>query len=417
MVKISLQLTPHVRYQRSIQTMHTSVDSVDEELARVYYDVKDPASYGGVERLYERAQELKIPANRGRVRKFLAEQVAYQLHKPARHTFVRNQTVVADIDEQWQADLADMHTISRENKGYRFILTCVDVLSRYAWAVPVRSKSGNDMLVAMRALFHLAAPRRPKRLQTDKGTEFYNARVRQFLSEQGVELFSTNSDKKAALVERFNRTLKARIYKHFTAWKTRRYVDVLQDIVDGYNQSYHRTIGRRPADVVTEDDAKEVWRRVYYDSKEAQLRPADRRVHAVNADHEYVRLSKVKGAFDKGYIPNWGREHYEVVYMRPQRRGGMPRPVYKLKDTMGEDIEGACYPEEIQHIPEPATHIIEVERVLRQRRVDKQAEYLVKFKGWPHKFNRWLTKPELEQYRKPLRQQQQEQQWKTPTSL
>ena len=126
-------------------------------------------------------------------------------------------------------------------------------------------------------------------------------------------------------------------------------------------------------------------------------------------------MSRWKGTFEKGYVPNWGREHFRVVDMRPPRRGGIPRPVYKLKDMQGEDIEGACYPEEIQPVPESTSHIIEVERVLRQRQVGKQVEYLVKFKGWPYKFNRWITKRELQHYQKPL-QVQREEQWKTATS-
>jgi transposase InsO family protein len=396
---------------------------VDSALAEVYYNTKDPASYGGVDRLYRRARELDIPVDRKRVRKFLSEQVTYQLHKPARRTFVRNQTVASNIDDQWQADLADMHTLSGENDGYRYILTCIDVLSRHAWAVPVRSKASDDMLDAMHALFDMASPRKPKRLQTDKGVEFYNARVRKFLADRGVELFSTNSDKKAAIVERFNRTLKTRLYKHFTAWNTRKYVDILSDIVRGYNRAYHRTIGRRPADVVTHDDAKAVWKRVYYDSKEAQMRRADkypRNPEGIAKTGDLVQLSKLKGTFQKGYVPNWGREHYEVVEAaEPQRRGGMTRPVYKLADLKGEEIEGACYPEEIQRVPESATRIIEIERALRQRRVGRHIEYLVKFKGWPEKFNRWVTKAQLEQYGKSLRvqqEQQQREQWKKPTS-
>ena len=303
-----------------------------------------------------------------------------------------------------------MSSISKENDGYTFLLTCVDVLSRYAWVIPVRSKSAANMLTAMRNLFKQAAPRRPRRLQTDKGKEFYNAAVRKFLAEQGVELFSTNSDHKAAIVERFNRTLKHRMYKYFTAWNTRRYVDVLADMVYSYNNSYHRAIRRRPKDVTTKEDEKQVWRLLYYDNKEhANTMPAI-------AKGDQVRLSRWKGAFENGYVPNWSREHYEVVDMRPQRRGGIPRPIYKLKDMLGEDIEDACYPEEVQHVPEPASRIIEVERVLRQRRVGKRIEYLVKFKGWPYKFNRWITKVELEQYQKSLHVQQ-EQQWRTPTSL
>jgi hypothetical protein len=109
-----------------------SHDIVDKQLATPYYTPGDPASYGGLDRLYERAQELGIPADRDRVARFLSEQVASELNKPARHKFVRNQTLAAYIDEQWQADLADMSNISKENDGYTFLLTCVDVLSRYA---------------------------------------------------------------------------------------------------------------------------------------------------------------------------------------------------------------------------------------------------------------------------------------------
>jgi transposase InsO family protein len=374
--------------------------AIDRQLGSLYYTTSDPASYGGIDRLHDRAQELGIPVDRERVRRFLSEQVTYAVHKPAQHKFRRNPTLVAHIDEQWQADLADVSHIRKENDGFTFLLTCIDVLSRYAWVVPVRSKSAAHMLTAMRQLFKQAAPRKPVRIQTDKGKEFHNALVRKFLVEQGVELFSTNSDHKAAVVERFNRTLKHRIYKYFTAWNTRRYVDVLADLVESYNNSYHRSIRRRPKDVRTKEDETRVWRLLYYDEQDPT------RMSKTIGKGDQVRLSRWKGTFEKGYVPNWGREHFEVVSMRSPHRGGVPRPVYKLRDMLGEEIEGDCYPEEIQRIPEPAADIIEVERILRHRQVGKQSEYLVKFKGWPHKFNRWITKSVLERYQKPLRAQQ-----------
>ena len=385
-------------------------EAIDKQLANLYYAAGDPASYGGIERLYERAQGLGIPADRQRVRRFLTEQVTYALHKPALHKYKRNQTLVAQKDDQWQADLADMRQVSKDNGGNNYILTCIDILSRYAWAVPVRTKGAGHMVAAMRELFKMAAPRKPKRIQTDKGVEFYNTRVRKFLRDQGVELFSTNSDHKASVVERFNRTLKSRIYKHFTAWSTHRYVNVLQDILYSYNHSQHRTIGRRPVDVMTQEDDNDVWRRVYYDSKEAQLRRADR--YPTNTDNianvgEHVRLSRWKGQFEKGYMPNWSREHYEVTNAKGPRRGGMPRPVYKLQDTLGEELLGVCYPEELQYVPEKASRVLQIERVLRKRRAQLgQNESLVKFEGWPDKFNRWLTDAELQQYQQPPREQQ-----------
>lgn len=387
-------------------------EAIDRQLSNLYYAAGDPASYGGISRLYERAKELHIPVDRRRIRRFLMDQTTYQLHKPARHKFIRNQTLVARIDEQWQADLVEMRDVSNDNSGHNYILTCIDVLSRYAWAVPVRMKSAVYMLAAMQQLFKMAAPRKPTRIQTDKGKEFYNTQVRKFLKDQGVELFSTDSDNKAAIVERFNRTLKSRMYKHFTAWNTRKYLDVLQDIVYSYNHSMHRTIGRRPVDVTTQEDGNAVWRRVYYDSREAQLRHAD--TYPANTDNianvgDNVRMSRWKGNFEKGHVPNWSREHYEVTEAHRPRRGGIPRPVYNLKDKQGEAIQGACYPEELQYVPATATDVLEVERTLRKRKgPDSKTQTLVKFKGWPHKFNRWLTDAEVQQYSRPPRVQQQQ---------
>ena len=387
---------------------------VNQQLADIYYGVGDAGSYGGVDQLYGRARELHIPGvTKDIVRKFLTDQVTYQLHKPARRKFIHNQTIVGHRDEQWQADLADMGKLAHDNKGYRYILTCVDVLSRYAWAIPVKTKGSKHMLTAMRLLFDGARPRKPQRLQTDRGLEFYNAGVRAFLREQNVELFSTNSPFKCALVHRFNRTLKTMMYKYYTAQKTKRWYDVLDSMVTAYNQRPNRTIGVPPATVLTEEDDKRVWRRVYYDSKEAQTRLADMR--PANVDNianagDRVRISLTKGHFDKGYVPNWARQQLFVnEVVPPARGGGHPRPVFKLADTHGEQVKGQYYPEEVQRVPEPAQNIFEVERILRRRTDDDgHTETLVKFKVWPDKFNRWLTAEELTKYQRARIEQQQQ---------
>jgi transposase InsO family protein len=385
---------------------------VNQQLADIYYGVGDAGSYGGVEQLYGSARELHIPGvTKDIVRRFLTEQETYQLHKPARRKFIHNQTIVGHRDEQWQADLADMSKLAGENKGYRYILTCIDVLSRFAWAVPVKTKGAKHMLTAMRLLFDEARPRKPQRLQTDRGLEFYNREVRAFLTEQNEELFSTNSPFKCALVERFNRTLKTMMYKYFTANKTKRWYDVLNNMVTAYNQRPNRTIGVPPATVLTAEDDTRVWRRVYYDSKEAQLRRADMRpanVDNMANDGDRVRISLTKGHFDKGYVPNWGRQQLVVKEMLPPTRGGRPRPVFKLNDTQGQDVKGQYYPEEVQRVPDRLQDVFEVERILRRRTgEDGHIETLVKFKGWPDKFNRWLTYEELAKYKQaPIKQQQ-----------
>ena len=230
------------------------------------------------------------------------------------------------------------------------------------------------MVEGFKKLFKSSLPRIPKRLQTDAGMEFLNKGVQSYLKAHGVEHFVTHSDKKAAVVERFNRTLKTRIWTYFTANQTTKYIERLDAFLASYNESYHRSIGMRPIDVSNSDE-DQIWQKLYGEN------------HATQNDKfvdKKVRISKVKGVFDKGYIPNWSEEHFHVKKAINSRK-----PVYKLTDDLGEEISGQFYKEEIQPIEENRYLI---EKVLRKRKSAKGGEELfVKWKGWPEKFNSWIS--------------------------
>jgi len=354
-----------------------------DKLKKIYYDPASPGSYGGVNRLFKaaKAQGL-VDLKREEVVNFLRDQESYTLHKPARRNFKRNRTYVRGIDHQWQADLADMQEIAADNDGYRYILTCIDCFSKYAWAVPVKAKSGAAMLEGMRELFEMAAPRKPVRLQTDAGKEFLNKDVQKFLKQKGVHHFVSYSDKKAAIVERWNRTIKNRLWTSFSAHQTRRYVDILPEIVDAYNHSYHRTIGQTPASVKKADEDR-LWARMFGDGGEkGEPKPVP--------PNTKVRVSKVKGVFEKGYLPNWSQEYFLAHEQRDN-----PKRVYKLTDAAGEEIKGSWYPEELQKIENPKYL---VEKILRRRTnpKTKKREFLIKWQGWPAKFNSWITEDDFE---------------------
>ena len=197
-----------------------------------------------------RAQELNVPnVTRQAVIQFLKGEQAYTLHKPARRRYVRNRTYVAGIDAQWQADLADMQAIARQNGGARYLLTVIDVFSKYAWVAPVKSKDAKTVTEAFHQVLVTAAPRHPGRLQTDKGKEFFNSNFASLMKRRKIEHFASESDKKAAVAERFNRTIKTRIWTYLSDRGTVRWVDVIQQLVDAYNHSRHRSIGVAPVDV------------------------------------------------------------------------------------------------------------------------------------------------------------------------
>ena len=355
-----------------------------KDLDKIYYNAGKPGSYGGVQALFRaaRAQGLKVDVPM--IKKYLTNQASYSLHKPSRKNFKRNPTMTGGIDYQWQADLADMQSISRFNKGERYILTVIDVFSKFAWAIPVKTKGSKEMLEGFQTLFQKSDPRLPKKLQTDAGKEFLNSEVQNYLKSKGVHHFVSHSDKKAAVVERFNRTLKTRIWTYFTAQQTYNYIDKLDDFVNAYNNSYHRSIKMKPAEVSKKDEDK-IFLTLYGDhlgssSKTPKLQGSK------------VRISNVKGIFEKGYMPNWSEEHFIVDGQVAKKRS-----VYKLKDDLGEDIKGEFYKEEIQPITE---NRYLVEKIISKRKGSDGEEFFVKWKGWPAKFNSWIKQGDFEEFRK-----------------
>ena len=352
----------------------------DKLLDRIYTDPNEPSSFSSIVKLYDRARQESPNITINDVRKFLRKQVTYTLHRPYRKHFVRNKTVAQSIDYQWQADLADLVHLAAANDKSRYILTVIDVFSRYAWAIPVSKKTGVLVRDAFKSIFD--SGRIPKNLQTDRGKEFFNKEVAELLKSHGMNHFATNSDQKAALAERFNRTLKMRMSKYLHHNNTHRYLDILPTLISGYNSSVHRSIGLAPAQVTLENSNK-LWQRQYGQElargPTSQLDP-----------NTVVRISKVKGVFEKGDTPNWTEEMFRLVRGRP----GLGRQrVYKLEDWHGEPIEGQFYEQEVQAI-EP-TDLLYVERVIRKRKVGKRTDCLVKWRGWPDKFNRWIDEREL----------------------
>ena len=226
-------------------------------LPRAYEDPHEPGALGWIEP-FAKAHKLKTP----QVQPILQSVVSYTLHKPRRTRFPTTPTLVFDRDEQWQMDLVDMQKLSRWNKGHKYLLTVIYVLSKYAWAVPIRPKSSRDMIGGLERIYQQASPRRPLRVQTDQGKEFYNGGVQAWFKKQGSHHFSTFGDSKASVVERWHRDLKQRMYRYFTAHNTLRYVDVLQPLIHTYNHAYHRRIAITPHQV-TPKTVHEIWDKLY----------------------------------------------------------------------------------------------------------------------------------------------------------
>lgn len=348
---------------------------MEAKLKEVYYNPKHPAGYASIQKL-SKATGVGVK----KVKAWLKKQPAYTLHRQARKRFSVRHYIVHDIDEQWQADLAEMQDIASKNNGYRYILTVIDIFSRYAWARPLKSKRGEEVAAAFRDIFREG--RIPKRIQTDQGREFENRHVRALLNDHDIELFSIKSAFKAALVERFNRTLKHRVWRYFTAENKQKWTEILQDAVHAYNHSVHRSIKRKPADV-TPDVVSEV-REVM---QNRQMPPSGKDdIHVGDT----VRISKVKSIFAKGYLPNWTEEIFTVSRILRKNKPIM----YKLQDYSQEEIEGSFYRHEIQPITKD-DDVYLVERIIRRQRRNGEMWCLVKWQGYPSSMNSWVRQRDV----------------------
>ena len=211
-------------------------------LKKVYYDPRHPRRLWGCGGCLpcgrKRRCQRQSETNQG---------VTYTLHRPVRRRFKRNRVVVLGIDEQWQADLVDVSSLALHNGGPKCLLTCIDVFSKFAWAVPLKDKKGSSLVAALELI--LKSGRTPHRLQTDKGTEFTNRLVQSFLKKHDIYFFTTFNETKASVVERFNRTLKTKMWKYFTSKNTYDYRAVLPDLLKAYNAAFHRSIKRAPSSV------------------------------------------------------------------------------------------------------------------------------------------------------------------------
>ena len=294
-----------------------------------------------------------------------------ELHRPARKKFHRRKVYIKGLNDVWEIDLVEMKPYAKFNGGMKYILTVIDVLSKYAWGIPLRNKNGKDVTAAMEKVFKQSHPRKPKHIHSDQGTEFYNEHFKKLMEKKNINLYSTYTHMKASIVERFNRTLKSLMWKEFGVQGNYKWIKILPELLKKYNTNVHRTIGIRPIDVKRKH-VKELLEKVNTIndgvSRTVKFKPND-----------IVRISKYKTLFAKGYTPSWTTELFTVDRVRKT----IP-PVYYLRDMNGDLIKGAFYGEEMQKTRYPDTYL--VERVLKRRK----NKLFIKWLGMDSSHNSWI---------------------------
>ena len=174
--------------------------------------------------------------------------LAEELHKPVIKKFNKRKVYSQFRDNIWGVDLADMQLLSKKNKGIKHLSCAIDLFSKYAFAIPLKDKKGISIANAFNKIIK-QSNRKPNKIWVDQGSEFYNRVFKKWLSDNDIIMYSTFNEGKSVVAERFIRTLNNKLYKHMTATCKNVYYDVLDDIVNEYNNTKHNTIKMKPIDV------------------------------------------------------------------------------------------------------------------------------------------------------------------------
>ncbi|CAK1582677.1 unnamed protein product [Parnassius mnemosyne] len=362
------------------------MDSVLEEINRIYYDPSNPAGFGSIDKL---SKAMKGKMNKKQVKEWLKSQETYTLHKPIRKKFPRNRYILSNINELWQADLSDMRTYSQHNDGFKYILCIIDVFSKYAFARPMKKKNSETTKECFESIF-TESNLTPTHIQSDKGTEFVSKDVQKYFKSKKINYYTTNNpDIKASIVERFQRTLKMKMWRYFTHNNTYRYIDVLQDLIYSYNHSFHSSIKMCPCDV-NSNNIMTVWTNLY-DRRSKKLSLENPKPNFNVGD--YVRITKYKHVFQKGYESNWSDEIFIISSIIDRS----PWVVYTITDLQNEPIIGTFYERELQKITYNPTSQHKIDKIIDTRYSGNRKEVLVKWKGYPDKFNSWILASSLKE--------------------
>ena len=361
-------------------------------LSSIYFDPKHPGSFAGPEKLYKVVKsEGEYKIGLPKITRWLQDQESYSLSKGVRRSFERSRVIVEGIDSQWDADLADMASLSESNDGFKYLLVAIDVFSRYAWCSPLKTKTGSEVANGLRKI--LKGGRRPKALRTDKGRELRNAEVRRYLSEIGVHhFFAQNTETKANYAERFIKTLKHKIYRYLFKTRKERYVDALPDLVYSYNNTVHQSLGRTPASVNESNESES--RLEQYLLRRKKSSPTRVRGFKYKPG-QTVRINQLRHAFDRQYSQKWSGELFKIT-SRFRRQG---QPIYRLEDWSGDAITGTFYQTELQPVSVDADTEFSVEKVLRRRTRNKTKEALVRWLHWPKSYDSWIPESQLKDYK------------------
>ena len=357
-------------------------------LKELYYNPKKPGSFGGIDILFNHVRkEGKFNISRKDIGKWLQSQEVHTTNRLSRHFIRRRKVISPYIDYMWDMDTASMREYSKENKGFGYFVLAIDIMSRFVWCEAISTPSGGEVEEALKNI--LKDERIPERVRTDKGTEFSNTVIQKFFETHGIKHFVTQNEVKANYAERAIQTIKGKLMRYMRANQTHQWIDQLKPFTSSYNNSIHRSTKQKPGSVTKKDEFK-LWNHLYMNKKPYLPKKLSYKFEI----GDIVRISRLRHSFERYYSEHWTNE----LFFIKERNMEQYIPVYSLIDYLKDPIEGIFYEAELQKVYADENTVYNIEEVCGTRTNKGVKETLVKWMGWPEKFDSWIPTKDLQSY-------------------
>lgn len=359
-------------------------------LKGIYFNPINPSSFGGINKLERFIKEKgKHNISRKEIQDWLQSQEVHTTNILPSYFIKRRKVVVPYIDYMWDIDTASMRDYMKKNAGFGYFVLAIDIMSRYVWCQPIKSPTGDEVKKALHNIFKEG--RRPDKIRSDKGTEYNNNKVQSYLHSEGIEHFVTQNEVKANYSERCIQTIKGKLMRYMRSKQTVKWFDQLQNITTSYNETFHRSIKQSPASVTKKDEDK-IWNLMYFPSNFSTLIP--KKLSYKFEIGDVVRITKLRHPFQRYYSEHWTNE----LFIIKERNIRQYIPVYILTDYARDPIEGIFYERELQKINADENATYNIEKVIKNRVNNGVKESLIRWMGWPKKFDSWIPSKNIKSF-------------------
>jgi hypothetical protein len=353
-------------------------------LSKLYYNPSYPSSFGGINQFYKSIKNNNLGISRNEVKEWLSSQEPYTSHRSLKRKFLRPKVIAPYKYYMMDFDTGYYEKYGNVNDGYKYFLIGIDILSHFVNVIPLKSLKADEVAKAMKNILEI---NQPYIVRTDKGSEFVNTIMKRLLKDRGVKHITTTNETKANYAERAIKTLKSKISKYFSSEQTHRWIDQIDNFVNNYNNSVHRSINISPQNALKENDS-DLFNYQYNYNNILNQNPKLKL-------NDHVKISFMKKPFNKEYDEKWTNE----IFLISSVRNNQGIPLYSLKDFHNDQIEGTFYENELQKVLVNDDTVYKIEKILTKRKRKGKNEYLVKWLGWPEKFNTYVSESELKDFK------------------